>query len=145
MQVYGLKSMKKVLEVEIKTDIKLNSFDTIKENIFVTIIDDKMLIALYLHTRLLFYSCTKSDAQWTPTAQLQIKVDFNCYREDHLSFKDDLIFTKDTNRLKVVIDMKQMLTLGLDSISNSSPAIFAADIGRTIKCIERASSDNRKP
>jgi hypothetical protein len=38
MQVYGLRSMKKVFEVEIKTDITLESFDTIKQNIFVTIV-----------------------------------------------------------------------------------------------------------
>jgi hypothetical protein len=137
MQVYELKSLKKVCENEIKTDITLKTIDTHKQNIFVTSIDDKILIALYLDTRLLFYSCTKSDAQWTPTAQLQIKVDFNCYREDHLSFKDDLIFTKDTNRLKVVIDMKQMLTLGLDSITNSSPAMFSTYIRPNVACIER--------
>jgi hypothetical protein len=129
MQVYGLRSLKKVFEVEIKTDITLESFDTCRQNIYVTSVEDKILIALYLDRRLLFYSCTKSNAQWTPTTQLQIKVQITGnYGTEHLSFKDDLIFTMITKGVKVVIDMKQVLTLGIDSISNSSPAIFAADI-----------------
>jgi hypothetical protein len=38
MQIYGVKSLKKVFEVDIKTDVTLESFDDFRKNIFVTIV-----------------------------------------------------------------------------------------------------------
>jgi hypothetical protein len=98
MQIYELRSLWKVFEVEIMTDIELESFDSIRKNIFATGekaygANEKVLIALYLDTRLLFYSCTKPDArgtrtksdQLTPTGQLQMKVNIDGKDAEHLS------------------------------------------------------------
>jgi hypothetical protein len=95
----------------------------------LTSFKDKVLIALYLEGRLLFYSCTKTEPQWTSTDKLPMKVDIKGHGEHHLSFKDDLIYSRLLRGNGcVMIDMQQMINLGLENISSSSPAIFIADI-----------------
>jgi hypothetical protein len=139
-----LKSLEKVFEVEIITDIELESFDSIRKNIFVTSSkeDGKILIALYLDTRLLFYSCTSSAvAQWTPTGQLKMDVNIDG-NFPHLSFKHGFIFARFTNDThKVVIDMDQMLSWDLRENDNSSRrGIYAVQIRGEITCLEKAKS-----
>jgi hypothetical protein len=48
MQVYKLRSMEKLLEVEVVTNATLKAFDSPLYNVFVSCIEGKAIIALYL-------------------------------------------------------------------------------------------------